>query len=82
MNERVILEELHNIVANEPVFPGDTISHRSAGECVERGWATRDADGDFVSTDEGREALERDVSTGDDAPPPGYPTSQYGPEER
>lgn len=46
-------EELQNIVANEPLCPGDTLSHETADECVRRGWARRRRDGRYVATDEG-----------------------------
>lgn len=60
MTEREIREELTNIVQNEPVFPGDTISHATANECVRRGWARRDDRSYFVSTDLG-EAVDTDA---------------------
>ena len=53
-----VYEELANIVKNEPVFPGDTISHKTARQCVELGWASRNAQGDFVATDKGKWAHE------------------------
>lgn len=49
-DERSIREELHNICENYPLFPGKTISHQSAGECVRRGWAERNRRGDFLPT--------------------------------
>lgn len=52
-----VMEELFNLVANRPVFPGDTISHGCAEECVERGWARRDKDGSFRPTKVGKQAL-------------------------
>jgi len=48
--ERHIQEEMYNIYTNQPLFPGDTISHKTANECVRRGWAERNKDGDFIST--------------------------------
>ena len=50
MTEYHIAEELYNITKNQPLFPGDTISHETANECVRRGYAKRDADGNFVLT--------------------------------
>ncbi len=52
--EKHVLEELLNIVRNAPVFAGDTISHRTANECVRRQWAARDANSDFIPTALGR----------------------------
>ena len=50
MGEKHVREELRNIVKNAPVWPGNTISHATANECVRRGWAARNMDGDFVPT--------------------------------
>lgn len=50
MTERMIFEELRNIILNEPLWPGDTISHQGANECVKRNYAARDKDGYFIST--------------------------------
>lgn len=49
VTEVTIRAELRNIMANEPLWPGDTLSHETANECVRRGWARRDADGDFIT---------------------------------
>jgi hypothetical protein len=57
MQEKNIMEELEIIVNNQPVFPGDTISHETAEECVNRKWAARNWDGDFVATAEGERVL-------------------------
>ncbi len=54
MNEKHILEELKNICQNEPLWPGDTISHQGANGCIGRGWARRNDDGDIISTAKGR----------------------------
>lgn len=51
MRERNILEEARNIARNAPVFPGDTISHRTAAECERRGWIQRNADGYWIPTE-------------------------------
>lgn len=59
MLEKHVIEELENIVENEPVFAGDTIAHSTANECVSRGWAARNAEGDFIPTFEGRAILRR-----------------------
>lgn len=56
--EAHIYEELANICTNRPLFPGDTISHATANECVKRGWAKRDFDGHYVPTGEGVAALQ------------------------
>ena len=48
------IEELENIVENAPVFAGKTISHATANECVNNGWAERNENGDFVPTEAGR----------------------------
>lgn len=58
-------DELRNIYRNGPVFPGDTISHKTAGECGRRRWARRNSDSDWVITMRGRLAyLLRCVVTG------------------
>lgn len=57
MLEKSVIDEMRNIAENEPVFPGDTLSHATANECVYRGWADRNNDGDFVATDKGRAAM-------------------------
>lgn len=49
MMEKHVREEMRNIARNQPVFAGDTISHATANECVKRGWAKRDDNGDFVA---------------------------------
>lgn len=48
--ERHVIEELANIETNGPLFPGETISHKTANECVKRDWAGRDISGDLVVT--------------------------------
>lgn len=53
MIERHVREELLNICLNYPVFPGRTIGHDTARECVNRGWAERNRAGDFLPTSEG-----------------------------
>jgi hypothetical protein len=59
MDERHVLEELRNICVNEPLWPGSTISHETANECVKRGWARRDDQGNFVSTEDGQRIQSR-----------------------
>ena len=49
-HERDVREELHNICQNYPLFPGKTIAHSTARECVDRGWAERNRQGDFLPT--------------------------------
>lgn len=56
---RHVHEELLNIVANYPVFPGDTISHKTAELCRRRGWAVRQGDGNWIPTAEGVREAER-----------------------
>lgn len=53
MLEESVIEELRNIAMNQPLFPGDTLSHQTANECVKRGWARRNEDGYFVLTSQG-----------------------------
>lgn len=56
MSERIavsevhLVEELENIEKNRPMFPGDTISHKTANECVRRGYARRNPDGSLSAT--------------------------------
>ena len=57
MIERHLIEELGNISIGGSLFPGNTISHETANECVRRGWAKRDPDGNFVLTREGKQTL-------------------------
>lgn len=52
-----IYEELFNICHNKPVWPGGTISHRTADICGSRGWAVRDDKGRWVPTQSGVDAL-------------------------
>ena len=54
MTEANISEELLNIVHHAPLWPGDTISHSTAAECVRRGLARRNRNGNFVPTFKGR----------------------------
>lgn len=56
--EAGVLEELMNICNNNPLSPGETISHKTAGICVKRGWARRNGNGDFVPTPNGRDVLQ------------------------
>ena len=48
--EKNVREEARNIARNSPVFPGDTISHRTAKECERRGWTERDSNGNWLPT--------------------------------
>ena len=52
MTEYDVREELRNICENYPLFAGKTIAHRTANECVRRGWAERNPN-DFIPTREG-----------------------------
>lgn len=47
---KAVLEELRNIVLNYPLFAGNTLSHATANECVDLGWAERNQSGDFLPT--------------------------------
>ena len=49
--EKNVREEARNIALNQPLFPGDTISHRTAKECARRGWAKRNENGDWIATE-------------------------------
>lgn len=53
LHERVLLDELANIAHGQPLFAGDTLSHATANECVDRGWAKRDERSHFCLTLEG-----------------------------
>lgn len=64
MLERHYREELRNIVEKYPVFPGDTVSHKTARVCAERGWAVRQADGSWIPTAEGLKVYEADHREG------------------
>ena len=65
IQEAHVYEELANICKNRPVWPGDTISHKGAEACVSRGWAKRDAAGNFVPTEAGADALTAWVNDAD-----------------
>lgn len=52
-NKLVVNDELKNIAKNQPVFAGDTLSHKTAGECGSRGWAKRDENGKWILTEAG-----------------------------
>lgn len=56
MDERHILEEMRNILTNQPLWPGDSISHETLNECERRGWAVRTVHGNVVATAMGRSA--------------------------
>lgn len=45
-------DEARNIAENQPVFPGDTLSHWTAEYCFKLGWAIRDKNGDWIPTKE------------------------------
>ena len=57
MSEANPMEELANIVEHARIWPGDTISHAGANECIRRGWAYRTATGDIAATLEGIRVL-------------------------
>jgi hypothetical protein len=57
IGEKHYLEELGNVVTNQPVWPGDTLSHRTANVCGERGWIKRDSKGDWIATRLGERTL-------------------------
>ncbi len=48
MNKHLI-EEYQNIMENQPVFPGDTISHSNAYELERRGLIKRNEQGDWIT---------------------------------
>jgi len=54
MQAHHVTEELRNIALHSPLWPGDTISHATARECVRLGWATMDSDGNYCITEEGK----------------------------
>lgn len=54
-----LLQELRNVAENEPVFAGDTISHASAAGCGDFGWISRDTNGDWITTQRGRDRLKQ-----------------------
>lgn len=45
MNHRSLLEELENVVQNQPLWPGDTISHSGAYELARLGLIRRGGEG-------------------------------------
>ena len=50
-------QELWNIYRNQPLWPGDTLSHATANELVQKGLAERTADGYFILTEKGRQLV-------------------------
>lgn len=47
--DKHLIEEYRNIMKNQPVFPGDTISHSSAYELERRGLIKRNEKGDWIT---------------------------------
>lgn len=45
-----VMEEMRNVVANHPVFPGSTISHATTNQCAALFWIARNKSGDWVPT--------------------------------
>jgi hypothetical protein len=62
--EKALVDELVNIVRNEPVFPGDTISHGTANKLVALGCAKRDKNSGFVTTDKSKPKLKQLLDAG------------------
>lgn len=62
-----LMEEFENIAKNQPVFPGDTISHRGAKVLTLAGLVERNNGGYHVLTEKGRQlwALWKDVADDD-----------------
>ena len=52
-------EELRNVVENYPLFPGDTVSHRTAKACARLGWIKRQGNGYWIPTALGIDEYER-----------------------
>ena len=50
VKDKLAMEEARNIATGAPLWPGDTLSHATAQDCYKRGWAIRDADGNWVPT--------------------------------
>lgn len=50
---KILIGELVNLIKNQPVFAGNTISHQSMRDLVDAGIATTNEDGDYISTDRG-----------------------------
>ena len=61
------MEEFENIAKNQPVFPGDTLSHRGAKVLTLAGLVERNNGGYHVLTEKGRELwlLWKDVPVDD-----------------
>ncbi len=47
---KIDLGEFFNLMNNNPVFPGDTLSHNSMDYLFKYGIATRDHEGNFIPT--------------------------------
>lgn len=60
-------KELANVVEHYPLWPGDTISHRTANGCRLVGWITRQADGNWIPTGLGMDEYERNLAGKSDA---------------
>jgi hypothetical protein len=53
---RDVYEELLNVIKHYPLWPGDTISPGTAGECRRLGWIRRNVEGYWIPTAAGLEA--------------------------
>ena len=51
MTEKHVLEEAKNLRKHHVLFPGDSLSHVTLNECIQRGWAKRIHDGFVMVTD-------------------------------
>ena len=49
-----LMEEFENVARNQPVFPGDTISHQGANALDTAGMIERNVDGNWILSDAGR----------------------------
>lgn len=54
--------ELANVVEHYPLWPGDTLSHRTAKGCRLVGWIARQADGNWIPTGLGMDEYARNVA--------------------
>lgn len=50
---KILIGELVNLIKNQPVFAGDTISHQSMKALVDGGFAKCNEEGDYISTERG-----------------------------
>jgi len=62
VTRKLMLEQLQAVIDGYPLWPGDTISHRSAKACMLAGWIVRQKDGNWIPTRLGLVAIEEGLA--------------------